>query len=904
MKRRYRCLLLVLSGFVLCTAVQAQIKTPEEIKQQLQGKKYYEGRAIIEDYLKAEMKKPQSEDALKALRSQRKKVNRLLHDAESHLNAAGEVENGSKRIFEYLNSSNYRSAAPMSIAGNWDFTGPTSVADGIGRINRIAFDPTNSQKIWAGSAGGGLFVTTTGGLAWSNVGSFIPSLGISGIVVSHANANTIYILTGDGDSHSNRGFAFSFGYIRWSVGVLRSTDGGNSWHKVGDFPGLAGEQYSGLRLVQDPTNAAILLAATSHGLFRTTDGGATWVRSNLVGTDETMVYDIEFRPGSSTTVYASHRRDGAATNGVVSVSGDGGQSFLTTPTYSPNSFTNVERIELAITPADPAMVYLVAGPGSKAGNSFRGVWRSTDNGVTFSRMSNSPNILGAPDASSDDQNLLDLAIAVSPTSANTVLTGGLVVFRSTAGGVLFSQATQYFGSPNIHPDVHDLAFNPLDGKLYAATDGGVAVSSDNGVGWTRRFTGLTCTQFYHFSMQDDDGDIWGGAQDNGVLIKNGNASSFSEYATGDGYDVLTDMAPAGNQDDKWYVINTKVYGDGTIDEDVSPSQIDHDDNANFFPNLAMSPTDEDVLYAGYPRLYISFNRGSDWNDVSAGSGNFVAGNWCLASCPSNNTRLYSAGRRGNFRGIWRIDYVGSAIPDEVTSLSGALQNAGWDGTQKITDIAVHPSNSNRIWVTVGGFLAGAKVFYSSNGGADFSNISNGLPNLPVNCALADGGGDVYIGTDIGVYYRHRDNVDWTPFYNDLPRVPVSELEFSMVGGTATAIFAATYGRGIWSSLLYTDCPASLTVNQGLQGQQFYQAGTTLTTTSLVNGTAGTVVNMKAGTEVNLTPGFEAHTGTEFRAYIQGCNNGVPLRTIAESNSTGQQQKRLKTGKSIKKKTGD
>ncbi|MES2882321.1 MAG: hypothetical protein V4676_09255, partial [Bacteroidota bacterium] len=669
-------------------------------------------------------------------------------------------------------------------------------------------------------AAGGLFVTNNAGVSWSNVGSFIPSLGISGIVVSHANANTIYVLTGDGDAESGGGFTFNRGYVRFSVGVLKSMDGGFSWQRTAAFPGLADERYTGFKLVQDPNNAAVLIAATSLGVFRTTNGGGTWAQSTLTGNDSVMVYDLEYKPGSSTIVYASYRLEGNKNNGVFAISNDGGADFITSSVFSPNSFTGVQRIAIGVSPANSAHVYLLAGPGNKAADTFKGLWRSTNDGANFTRQTNTPNVLASDETESvEDQNFYDLAIAVSPSTTATVITGGLVVFRSTLSGTFFVQSTGYHASPYIHPDIHDLAYNPLNGHLYAATDGGVAVSSDNGVNWTRLFNGLACTQFYHFGMQDDAGDIWGGTQDNGVVVRNGSSSSFDRYAGGDGYDVLTDLAPAGNQDDKYYSVNTKVYADATIDEDISPD-IDHSESKYFFPNLAMCPTNEDIIYAGYVQLFISYDRGSNWDIIFNNATEAVPGNWCIEACPSNSTRLYAAGRHYNDGELHRLDNFGFS---NAVNLTTALKNEGYNENLKITDIAVHPSNSSRVWVTIGGFDSTNKVFYTSDGGTKWKNISDGLPNLPTNCALADASGNVYVGTDIGVYYRGSADSDWTPFYNDLPRVPVTELEFDKLAVLNPTIYASTYGRGIWYSNVYSSCPSSLTVNQGLQGQQFYQA---------------------------------------------------------------------------------
>lgn len=873
MKKAILFLLVLLAVAGLPFIGMSQTKLPDELKVQVKGKKFYEVKNTIENYYKSSISRMRTTDPLAArlLLRQRKRLNRHFYMAEGRLNANGEVENTTQKIYDYLSSGSTMRTEAAS--GDWSMVGPGYVERGVGRINRIAFHPTNSQKLYAGSAGGGLFVTENAGLFWTNVAGFMPSLGISGIVVSHANGNVIYVLTGDGDAMSSEGFTFSFGYIRYSVGVLKSTDGGVSWQKTGDFPGLAGLRYAGLKLVQDPNNANVLLAATSHGLYRTTDGGNTWTLCDVPGDDVTMVYDVEYRPRSSTAVYASIRRDNVSTNGQFVLSSNGGALFTQGSAFSPNVFTGVERIEIGVTPDDASVVYLVAGPATAS--AYRGVWRSADNGVNFTRQHNTPNILGASGIDIVEQNLYDLAIAVSPTSAATVVTGGLVVFRSTNSGSFFFQATGYHGDPYIHPDIHDLAYNPLNGRLYAATDGGVASSSDNGLSWTKHFTGLSCTQFYHFSLQDDGGDLWGGTQDNGILIQEGVSLTFERYQSGDGFDVLTDMAPAGNQDDKYFSVNEKVYADATPDVDITPPGAD-----NFFANLGMHTGDEDVIYAGYEDLYISYNRGDDWRTVIIGSDR-VPANWALETCPSLSTRIYTAGRNGGRRGFFRVDGIG--IKTDAIQMNLGTAYSG----DKITDIAVHPNNANRVWMTVGGYAVNSKVFYSSDGGTNWTNWSNSLPNLPVNCIIADENGNVYVGTDIGVYYRGSSDKDWTPFYNKLPRIAVTELELLKVGGVSISLFASTFGRGIWKSSVFSSCASSLTVSSHLQGQQFFQAATTLTSTSLVDGAAGTSVFLKAGTSVTLSPGFTAVAGTEVKAFIGPCNTGGVPAKIIEIPATGE-----------------
>jgi hypothetical protein len=165
-----------------------------------------------------------------------------------------------------------------------------------------------------------------------------------------------------------------------------------------------------------------------------------------------------------------------------------------------------------------------------------------------------------------------------------------------------------------------------------------------------------------------------------------------------------------------------------------------------------------------------------------GSGNINA----LAVAPSNNNVVY-ASKGGN---LYR-----TTDANNFTLLGGT---SGY----YITYIAVDPTNPDRVWITYSNFDAAEKVDFSSNGGANWTNISAGLPNLPVNCiayqtGTADG---IYIGTDAGVYYRDNTLGTWIPYMDGLPNVVVSELEIHYPSGTITA---ATYGRGLWRGQLYT-----------------------------------------------------------------------------------------------------
>jgi hypothetical protein len=299
-----------------------------------------------------------------------------------------------------------------------------------------------------------------------------------------------------------------------------------------------------------------------------------------------------------------------------------------------------------------------------------------------------------------------------------------------------------------------------------------------------------------------------------------------------------------------------------------------------FGNMDMHPANEDYLYVGYTdAVWYSAERGDSWqtgNTFNRLDGGIPKGSWCIQTCPSNTSRLYAAGGGK----MWRIDNIDftEAATGASTSLATPLFNAGFPngGTasqlKKITDILVSPSSSGVLWVTAGGFFEGAKVFASSNSGGTWTNISYNLPNIPANCLLRDSDGTLYIGMDAGIYYLPPGENDWIPYYNGLPQAPVTEMFFVNEGSTPY-IYASTYGRGIWKSQKFTGCATTVSVTSHLEGPRFYQAGSSITSSSLIDGYSGTRVYFQSGNSITLTTGFEGKTGIEFTGFILPCNTG-------------------------------
>lgn len=696
-----------------------------------------------------------------------KQYKRWEYRIQRMVNSDGRLKNFSKLTYDAIQEMESMSSPENMMPANWTAMGPVNYSNGnsgynggLGRVNVVAFHPTNANIIYIGVPAGGVWKTTDGGSTWTPMSDTLASIGVSGIAVDHANPNTVYILTGDGD-----------GGDTYSIGVMKSTDGGATWNTTGLTWGVT-NFVRGYKLIMHPTNSNIMMAVTNAGIYRTTDGWAT--SSNVQGGS---FRDIEFKPGSPATMYA-------VTTNTFYRSTDTGASWAVTGTGLPSG---ENRIALAVTPANSNYVYYLAGPGGAGGGgTYNGMYRSTDSGSTFTTMSTAPNILGhdVNGAGTSDQSWYDLAIAVNPTNANNTITGGVNVWRSTDGGASNSLIAYWYSpgaSQYVHADIHDLVYNSLDNKLYCGSDGGISVSSDHGVTWTNIWSGLQIMQFYKISgVEANQNLLLGGTQDNGSNKYTG-STTIEHILGGDGMDNMIDY---NNNNNLYYSFQNgglqRSTNGGTTSVGIQPAG----STGAWVTPYAMDATNPSIIYGGYSDVYRSTNMGTSWTNLgSDGRGAFAVG-------INDGTRLYAANgstlqTSANTGGSW-------------TTISGSLPNL------TITSITVDPANASRVWVTFGGFSAGQKVYESTNAGGSWTNISAGLPNAPaLSIAYENTGGTpmdaIYVGMSVGVYYR-SDVTAWTAYNTGLPNVPIFDLE---INHTNSKIRAGTYGRGLWESPLFS-----------------------------------------------------------------------------------------------------
>jgi photosystem II stability/assembly factor-like uncharacterized protein len=654
----------------------------------------------------------------------------------------------SKEVERNKNSKNILST------GNWNYLGAGNYA---GRVNCIIIDPNDTNTYWLGGATSGVWKTTNGGGLWTDMSNNMPVINVADIVINPTNSNEIYVATGD-----NFGWAYSNTFYGYTMGVLKSTNGGNTWNPTG-FSWSLDQGLTFRRLIMNTNAPATLIAGTSKGIYRTTDGGTTWTK-----TKEGSVTDVEYHPTNKNIVYA-------VTDSIFK-SVDGGLTWnhiVGSPIFNSTINYKYRRVSLAVTPKAPNNVYVLYSELNNPGL----LYKSTNTGATF-------NALNCP-TSSQVNNFLGYwtgVLEVSPTDTNRIIVGGTSNALTTDEGASWATAT------NNYVDQHAVTFLPNGVNYIGANDGGVykkipfTVSMNNG---------LQLIQFYRMGASATNANIiYGGRQDGGTLKYSGSVSPWSKVYSNDGTEAIVDYTSEDTVYASYQYGNyAKSVNGGVSFTPINPGM------GYWMAPMVMHPTNHRILYYGGQEVRKSIDGGLTWNDISTA----LPTTYSMDISKSNPNYIYVA---SSYNTVNLTTNGGSTW----TNVSSGLPSLS------ISYIAISATDPNTAWIVFSGFLAGQKVYKTANAGQSWTNISGTLPNIPVNCIEYDDNSTndaLYIGTDIGVYYRDNSLSDWVFYNTGLPPVIVNELEIHY---GSNKIRAATYGRGMWESDLYTPNTAINEIN--------------------------------------------------------------------------------------------
>ncbi len=683
-----------------------------------------------------------------------------------------------------------------------------------GRVTALAIAPTAPYTVYAGTAGGGVWTSPDGGATWTPRTDGQASLAIGAMAVAPTAPYTVYALTGEGNFSADS---------YYGAGLLQSTTGGASW----TLTGSALTRLTASRLAVDPLTPTTLYAAMGPGmsgptttigqggpggLYRSTDGGATWTPTLQAGAGpapgcsdpaaDVPATDVAVAStGVTTTVYAALGDNnpaladtGCAANGLYR-SVDDGATWTRLGGFDLATGTNgLGRIAVATMSANPNVVY--AAVESVGDGTLQGLYESTDGGATWQARA-------IPDDRGASQYWYDLYVAVDPTVSSTVYLGGIDAFKSTDAGASWTNLTNSYSGGSVHPDQHALTFFPgSNTSLYIGNDGGVYSSADAGASWSDRSNGLGAIQLYGASVSAPAQGMvaYGGSQDNDVAQDPG-TGMWTSVVGGDGglsaidpTDVNTVYAET-QEATLWKTTNGGATWDESAGPDVSANNPYQDyyytGRAAFITPFALDQSNPQRLLMGTYRLWESDDGGSTWFNPGSGQdltgGDSTAYISALAIAPSAHaTTTYVGSSNGHVQtttnggGSWSD---GAGIPDRY-----------------VTSIAVDPGVATTAWAGLSGFNAATPaapghVFQTTDGGQTWHDVSGNLPDVPVNSLAVDGSGSVlFAGTDVGVFVSANDGGTWTPLGSGLPNVPVFQLVLRADG----TLYAATHGRGLWA----------------------------------------------------------------------------------------------------------
>ncbi len=692
----------------------------------------------------------------------------------------------------------------------WQSVGPQPIVDYFGQvisghIEAIALDPRNSNIVYAGASGGGVWKSLDGGNTWAPLTDDQAALDISVIAIDPTHPETVYAATG---------------FYYQTPGLLKSTDGGATWKSLPipiTFPeSRRTPPISSLAI--SPVNGDLVLAAFGYngngnsalngnaGVYRSLDGGQTWSVVLRAQSANKVLFDPQNPSIAYSTVgFAVTASD--PRNGIYK-SFDSGATWTrvgsnTLPTSGSNT---VFKFQLAIAPSRSSTLYTAASDGAN----LVGLYKSLDGGQNWAKLGNAPNYCNFC--------IWSNVIAVHPTDPEIVyVAGNIVLTRSMDGGLSWSTAQANY----VHPDHHSLVFSSDGTLLYDGNDGGIYKTHDvtaSSVNWTSLNQSLQVTEYYQgiSAYPKDANTSFGGSQDNGLLRFAGGKQWIAELFC----DCFTTLV---NPLDPTVVFGVQ-FGSTTVGS--SPIQKSTNGGLSFFASsnglrsdlplisrvLAMDGMNPNILYFGARSVYQSLDAANHWTSVSPDLTNGTGQITAIAVAPADSNIVYAAASPADVGagGSEITSFQGSSLWFSSNALSSGAATWQMRGSglpnRWISKVVVDSRDSHTAYVALSGFernlsqVSPGHVFKTGNAGLSWINISANLPDIPVSDIVIDpdSAGTLYIASDVGVFLTRNDGQTWALLGSGLPHASVTGLVLQRASGI---LRASTWGRGVWDLAL-------------------------------------------------------------------------------------------------------
>ena len=738
----------------------------------------------------------------------------------------------------------------------WFPIGPAPIdnyLDGVtGRASALALNPHNPDELWVGTAAGGVWHSTDGGINWepeSDKQRYLPigALAVDGCTAS--GCTTIYAGTGENairrDTYHGGGLLVGeitgtqLPRVRWKLRTGAPADfAGGSIQDILVLPaGPSGKRLmvalsSGITVSASEATITAPVPASGYGLFQSDDDGLSWTQLTVAGLSGEKPTDLERDAADPTILFAGFLGRG------IFKSTDGGATWCplneadpTCPAVTglPHPSTGFDWVEIEVAPSDSSVLYATFGqcPDRLIDFCVPRFFRSVDSGLTWTEHIPARPHPNPPDDQPDL--MVDLiaytrythALAVKPDDPDWVLLGGLSLYRTEDGGANWLISNLHAlaptpGSRSIHPDHRGVVFHPTDAnRAYGVNDGGVNVSFDGGSTWEGRNLDLQITGFHGLDASPLTAAVLGGSQDNGALLWTGPSMWGWENCCGDaGFTVL-------DHDDvmKMYAMNNfgepkrSMSGGGTWA--TASTGISTADPRLFYAPLVQGPIPDSgnrPLFMGASRLYVSTDDALSWDPMSPELATgpqpeiVTAPDWASQTPDSGvNVITTIAPSPADEDRVW-IGYYGGEVFRTKNNLCAApgcwdQKDNGLPGST-VTFLAAHPTDKTIAWAALSGFAAGPKLYKTVDDGDTWLPSATGLPEgVPINVVVVESSDPdtLYVGLDSapnGVsLYRSVDGGDhWSSWSLGLPNAPVFQI---VIDETRNRMFAATHGRGAW-----------------------------------------------------------------------------------------------------------